>query len=165
MKDAVTLNRIKLLHPMVRAEAESIYNEITEALTGNAQCRFSYTLRTFKEQTALYNIGRSIPGKKVTNAPAGKSFHNYGLAVDIVLIIDGKTASWDTLKDFDADHVSDWMEIVKIFKNHGWEWGGDFKSFKDYPHFQKTYGYTIDKLYRLYTAKQFIPGSDYIKIE
>ena len=34
------------------------------------------------------------------------------------------------------------MEVVNYFKSIGWEWGGDWKSFKDYPHLEKTFGYT-----------------------
>jgi len=28
-------------------------------------------------------------------------------------------------------------EIVKIFKKRGWKWGGDYKTLKDYQHFEK----------------------------
>jgi hypothetical protein len=28
-------------------------------------------------------------------------------------------------------------KIVKAFKERGWTWGGDWKSLKDYQHFQK----------------------------
>ena len=76
-------------------------------------------------------------GNKVTNAKAGQSIHNYGFAVDICLIIDGKTASWDTTKDWDNDRIADWYECVKIFAKYGWEWGGNWKTFKDLPHFDK----------------------------
>lgn len=145
MKDQKTLERINLAHPKLRNELTDIYDEICEALTGRAMCRFAYTLRTFQEQEALYAQGRTKPGKIVTNAKGGKSYHNYGQAVDIVLIIDGKTASWDISGDYDKDSRSDWMEVVTIFKQHGWEWGGDW-GFKDYPHFQKTYGKSVNEL-------------------
>jgi peptidoglycan LD-endopeptidase CwlK len=135
--DKVTKQRIDVLHPSVRKEVEQIIAECDKALTGRAKVRISQGLRTFAEQDALYAIGRSLKGRKVTNAKAGQSIHNYGLAVDIVLIIDGKDASWDTVKDWDSDRVADWMEIVKIFKAHGWNWGGDWKTFKDLPHFEK----------------------------
>lgn len=87
-------------------------------------------------------MGRTKPGRKVTNAKAGQSIHNYGLSLDIVLIIDGKTASWDVKKDWDNDRQSDWMEVVSIFKKYGWSWGGDWRTFKDMPHFEKTFGNT-----------------------
>ena len=146
MKDLVTLERIKLLHPKLRQEANDIYYEICEALNGRAVCRFTYTLRTFAEQDALY---KKVP--KVTNAKGGMSYHNYGLAIDIVLIIDGKTASWDVKGDYDKDRISDWMEVVEIFKQYGWEWGGNWK-FYDAPHFQKTLGYSVRQLLALHQA-------------
>ena len=149
MKDQITLDRIKLLHPKVRDEAFEIYDEISQALSGSAMCRFSYTLRTFAEQDAIYAQGRTKPGKIVTNAKKGLSYHNYGLAVDIVLIINGKTASWDVKGDFDGDGKADWQEIVTIFKQFGWEAGIDWK-FRDAPHFQKTLGYSVRQLLALH---------------
>jgi hypothetical protein len=57
---------------------------------------------------------------------------------DIVLIIDGKVASWDVKKDWDNDKVSDWDECVKVFAKFGWSWGGNWNGgFKDMPHFDK----------------------------
>lgn len=135
--DKVTQERIAKLHPSVRTEVAKIVNECNDNLTGRAQVRISQGLRTFEEQDALYAQGRTKAGKKVTNAKGGQSIHNYGLAVDIVLIIDGKTASWDTAKDWDNDKVADWYECVKIFAKYGWDWGGNWKTFKDLPHFEK----------------------------
>ena len=149
--DKITLDRIELLHPKLRDEAKAIYTEICQALTGKAMCRFAYTLRTFAEQDALY-----LQKPKVTNAKGGQSYHNYGLAIDIVLLIDKdnngsyETASWDTKNDFDGDQKSDWQEIVSIFKRYGWEWGGSWATFPDMPHFQKTFGYSIVQLQELH---------------
>ena len=160
--DSVTLNRIEQLLPSLRDEAGIIYKEICEALKGKAICRFAFTLRSFKLQDELYAQGRTKPGKIVTNAKGGQSYHNYGLAIDIVLLVDKngdgtfETASWQTNVDFDGDGVSDWMEVVKIFKMYGWEWGGDWK-FTDMPHFQKTFGKSIKQLQL--SKKQ--PGTDY----
>lgn len=150
MKDQITLERIKLLHPKLREEVMEIYDEISNVLMGKSMCRFSYTLRTFAEQDALYAQGRSKPGAIVTNSRRGLSYHNYGMAVDIVLLINGK-ASWDTVKDFDGDGKADWQEVVTIFKQFGWEWGGDWK-FRDAPHFQKTLGYSVRQLLTLHQA-------------
>lgn len=148
MTDKITLQRIDLLHPELRGEAKELYAEICESLTGRAICRFSHTLRTKKEQDDLFAIGRTKPGKIVTNAKGGQSYHNYGLAIDIVLLVDRdkngsfESASWETNVDFDGDGKADWQEVVNIFKRYGWEWGGDWK-FSDKPHFQKTFGKSI----------------------
>jgi len=157
MKDEKTLERIQLLHPKLRDEALTMYDEIVSSLTGTAACRFAYTLRTFAEQDALFAQGRTKPGAIVTKAKGGQSYHNYGLAIDIVLLVDKdkngtfETASWDLKTDFDSDGKSDWQEIVAIFKRYGYEWGGDWK-FVDAPHFQKTLGKSIAELQSLHKA-------------
>lgn len=153
--DAITVSRIELMHPKVREEVRRMYEAICLALTGRAVCRFAHTLRTFEEQDALFAQGRSRPGKKVTNARGGASYHNYGLAFDICLIVDGKTASWDMKSDFDQDRKSDWMEVVDIAKSYGWEWGGDWARFPDAPHFQKTFGFTTKQLRELRAGKTY----------
>lgn len=168
MTDKITLDRIKLLHPKLRDEALEMYEEMCAALTGRAMLRFAYTIRTFAEQSALYAKGRTTAGRKVTNADAGLSFHNYGLAFDIVLLVDKDgngtydSASWETNIDFDGDGISDWMEVVNIAKQYGWEWGGDWK-FLDKPHFQKTFGYSVRQLLKLYTDKK-VDEHNYVKI-
>lgn len=163
--DEITLKRIELLHPDVREEARNIYGEICEALTGRAICRFTYTLRDFKEQAQLYASSRTIPGPWKTNARPGQSFHNYGLAIDICLIVDGKQAIWDMTKDFDGDKVADWMECVKIFKKYGWSWGGDWVKSKDGPHFEKTFGLRWQDMKKLYDAGKFVEKSPYIVLK
>lgn len=158
--DKLTLSRIKLLHPLVREEALELYTSANNKLLGtNVRLRFAYTLRTIAEQDALYAQGRTrlhdAAGKKltkVTNAKGGESVHNYGLAFDIVLLIDKnsdgifETASWDTVSDSDNDGRADWAEIVNHFKCNGWTWGGDWRKFPDYPHFEKTFGHNWKSL-------------------
>jgi peptidoglycan L-alanyl-D-glutamate endopeptidase CwlK len=176
--DQVTLQRIQLLHPKVRAEVDNIYrNQIVPALAGRAICRFAYTLRTFAEQNALFAQGRTrlfdANGRRlgvVTKAKGGQSIHNYGLALDIVLIKDTNgdgrvdTASWETNVDFDRDGKADWIEVVNILKANGWEWGGDWRSFKDKPHFEKRFGYTWKQLLDKYNTRDFIHGTEYVNI-
>jgi peptidoglycan L-alanyl-D-glutamate endopeptidase CwlK len=154
--DQVTLDRIELLHPLLRDEAKEIYKEICERLTGNVICRFSHTLRTFKEQDELYAQGRTKPGKVVTDARGGQSYHNYGLAIDIVFLIDKdgngscESPSWDIDKDVDRDGVSEWKEVDFVFNLYGWN--GLYKpngQRYDFPHFQKTLGLTIQNLKKL----------------
>lgn len=130
--DKTTEDRIAKLHPSVREEVTNIINECNSNLSGRSQVRISQGLRTFAEQDALY---KQRP--KVTNAKGGQSIHNFGFACDIVLIIDGKTASWDTHKDWDNDGIADWDECVKVFAKYSWSWGGNWATFKDMPHFDK----------------------------
>lgn len=135
--DQTTKKHINQLHPSLRDEIVKIIQECDAVLTGKAKIRITQGLRTFAEQDALYSLGRTKPGKITTNAKGGQSVHNYGFAVDICLIIDGKIASWDTAKDWDNDRIADWHECVKVFAKYGWDWGGNWKTFKDFPHFDK----------------------------
>lgn len=163
--DKVTVDRIKLIHPKLQDELSSIYAEICEALEGRAECRFTHTLRTVAEQNELYAQGRTKPGPIVTRARGLDSWHNYGMAVDIVLLVGGK-AVWDIKTDYDKDGRSDWMEVVDIFKRYGWEWGGDWK-FVDNPHFQKTMGNSIQLLKEFWrTGRVFNAdnGQKYVRI-
>jgi len=161
--DGITLDRIKLLHPKLRDEVSDMYQEMCAAISPSIMLRFAYTTRTFAEQDALY---AKVP--RVTKAKGGQSYHNYGLAFDIVFLIDkdgnGSTesASWDVKTDFDKDGESDWIEVVTIAKRYGFEWGGDWK-FVDNPHFQKTFGYSVNQLLKLYTDKK-VDEHNYVKI-
>jgi len=150
--DAISLNRIALLHPKLREEAKRLYIEASKALKGRASIRIVQGYRTFAEQAALYAQGRTKPGAKVTNANAGSSFHNYGLAIDFCLLIDGITVSWDIAKDFDGDGAADWREVVKVFEDAGWKWGGKFSTIRDYPHLEKAFGKTWRQLLELRNA-------------
>lgn len=171
MIDTPTINRINALHPKIRSEVKEIVSYInTHILTGKAKVRIAQGTRTWAEQAALYAQGRTKPGKIVTNAKAGESIHNYGLAIDIVLMVDTdgngtfETASWDTVKDWDGDKKSDWIEVVNYFKSKNWVWGGDWKSFKDMPHFEKTFGKSLRDLQTLHTNKKWVSGTTFIQL-
>lgn len=153
--DKITLDRIELLHPQLRDEAREIYKEICARLTGNVICRFAFTLRTIKEQDDLYAQGRTKPGNIVTFARGGQSYHNYGLAIDIVFLIDKdkngtyEEPSWSIDKDWDGDGVPEWQEVDHVFSMYGWK--GLYKNGKrwDFPHFQKDFGLTISQIQKL----------------
>ena len=113
-------------------------------------------LRTFECQDELYALGRTKPGKIVTNARGGDSLHNYGLACDFVL--DGMPEkpgvqwSWDTKADFKANGRGDWMQMGEIAESCSLEWGGRWKRMPDLPHIQNTYGLTLNELKEIYRA-------------
>jgi peptidoglycan L-alanyl-D-glutamate endopeptidase CwlK len=142
--DNITIERIALMHPNLRVQLEADYKECCLLLPPNKLLRFAQTLRTFKEQSDLYAIGRTVKGRKVTNAKAGKSYHNYGLAFDIVILIDKNNDGIFEEASYDVD--TDWMKVIDFFKRKGWKWGGNFKSFKDYPHLEMSYGFTTTAL-------------------
>lgn len=94
--------------------------------------------RSYAEQDKLYAQGRTVKGSKVTNARGGYSNHNFGVAVDFGLFKNGKYLEADT-------------EYVNLVKTcgipEGCEWGGNWKSIFDAPHFQLAkYGSSTSKL-------------------
>lgn len=144
-----------------------LISKVESKLPG-AAIRIVQGLRTFEEQNKLYAQGRTLPGSRVTNSKGGQSYHNYGLAIDFALLYDKdkngtfESLSWDTLKDFDKDGEADWMEVVDIFEETGYTWGGRFSSIKDNPHFEKNFGFNWRVLLEKYNRKDFIPVTNYV---
>ncbi|WP_440960530.1 M15 family metallopeptidase [Paenibacillus nitricinens] len=149
---SLTLDQVKAKSAARISELQPVVKAATIALIERCYVRgvnivITQGLRTIAEQNALYAQGRTKPGKIVTNAKGGTSYHNYGLAIDFALLLpDGKQVSWDFNRDGDGDKVADWTEVVQEAKALGFKWGGDFVSIKDAPHFQMTFGLTISQL-------------------
>lgn len=87
------------------------------------------TYRSKDEQRALYAKGRTLPGQKVTNARAGQSLHNFGLALDFVPLVHGKPA-WNDAELFET------LARIAQMADPRVHWGGDWKRFKDRPHLE-----------------------------
>jgi peptidoglycan LD-endopeptidase CwlK len=163
MRDAVSIPRVKRLHPKVVNEVFETIGQIEASWPLTVAIRIVQGLRTIKEQNDLYAQGRTKPGKKVTNAKGGSSFHNYGLALDFALLFDKDgNGSYETLS-WDERHPH-WQEVVKAFEAKGWFWGGKFSTIHDAPHLQKTFGLSWQKCLVKYNDKDFIPGTEYINL-
>ena len=89
------------------------------------------TFRDNAEQQALYDQGRTKPGKIVTNAKPGQSKHNVGKAYDVVPLRDGKPIWGTTGPDGKL-----WERVGNIGRSLGLVWAGDWKTFKEFPHFE-----------------------------
>ena len=96
-------------------------------------------LRSMEEQAALYAIGRSKPGKIVTKARPGESYHNYGRAFDWVPMkaapkVDLFQADWD---DETAFKLGERVGITFGLKAITWETGhlqsSIYESWRDIP--------------------------------
>lgn len=87
------------------------------------------TLRSNEEQDSLYAQGRTKPGHIVTNAKAGQSAHQYGLAIDIVPMVDGKP-------DWNGTHPI-WDTIGELGEAAGLTWlGAPDSKFPEKPHLE-----------------------------
>ena len=83
-------------------------------------------LRTYEEQNELFAQGRTKPGSIVTNARGGFSNHNFGIAFDIG-VFEGANYLGESPK---------YKAVGALGMDLGLEWGGNWKTFVDEPHFQ-----------------------------
>ena len=137
-----SLDKMEKVHPKLI--------EVMKAAIENSPYDFRITdgARTTEEQFALYQIGRSKPGRIVTNCDGkrAKSNHQikadgYGHAVDIFpcgVIENGVYRKFTSEEGYDekklkliANHI---LEVAKS-KNVNVEWGGNWKM-HDTPHFE-----------------------------
>lgn len=124
-----------LLFPVFRDRVSVL---VTRARQEGLMVHHFETYRTIQRQASLYAQGRTAPGKIVTHARPGESWHHYGLADDLV---------------FDGDPSTERVE---------WSWNGNWKRLHELaaacgletlkfeaPHVQLTGGLTIAEAERL----------------
>ena len=150
------------LHPIVAARASNVLYRCEQA---GIACGLFSGLREFYEQHDLFKNGRTLingiwvitdRSKIVTYSDAGGSFHEYGLAIDLVQkkhinakIID---FTWDSFVDNNKDLINDWDQVGKIAEDEGFFWGKRFKNIVDLPHFQYTCGLDIKQVQFIYST-------------
>lgn len=133
------------LHPIVSEKAGELVRIAAEK---GITIQFVEDFRSIEAQNQLYAKGRTDPGNIVTYAQGGESYHNYGLAIDYALKSRSGSLIWDRSHDMNGNGKGDWAEVASIAKSLGFEWGGDWENFKDYPHLQMTFGLSIEDLQR-----------------
>lgn len=151
MKDKISIQRVRLLHPDIREDVTNFVTDAENAL--DVTLRITQGLRTIEEQNALYAQGRTTPGRKVTNAKGGQSYHNWGLAIDLAELKDGKI-NW----------AFKYEQLLPFAEKYGFAWGGHFKSLVDKPHFEKTFGNHWRQLLAKYDQKKFIQYTKYVTV-
>ena len=138
---------ISQLYPVLQTKIKELQSKCDKV---GLKIGISECLRTVAEQDALYAKGRTTAGKIVTNAKGStySSMHQWGVAFDFYRN-DGKGAYEDSDGFF--------TKVGKIGQSIGLEWGGNWKSIKDKPHFQlPDWGSTTAKLKQQYgTPERF----------
>lgn len=114
---------ISTLHPSVRPYARALVQRAAER---GIQIKVISGTRSYAEQNELYEQGRTKSGNVVTNARGGYSNHNFGIAFDIGV--------------FDGTRYLPESPLYKVVgsigTSLGLEWGGNWVSLVDEPHFQ-----------------------------
>jgi peptidoglycan L-alanyl-D-glutamate endopeptidase CwlK len=114
---------IATLLPEVQPMARAL---VQKAALNGIRIKIISGLRTYAEQDELYAQGRTKPGPKVTNARGGYSNHNFGIAFDVG-VFEGQKYLPDSVK---------YKVVGALGTDLGLEWGGNWKSIVDQPHFE-----------------------------
>jgi len=122
---------ISTLLPEVRPIARAL---VQKAALGGIRIKIISGFRTYAEQDALYAQGRTAAGDVVTNAKAGYSNHNFGIAFDVG-VFEGNTYLGESPK---------YKAVGVIGMDLGLEWGGNWKTLVDQPHFQLRPAWAMD---------------------
>lgn len=131
MRDCRDINE---LHPVLKDLALKLVERCRQE---GINIKIGETYRSVERQEYLYAQGRTRAGNIVTYArgTSMSSYHQWRLAFDVFQNIRGDEYNLTVLK-----------KVGKIGKELGLEWGGDWTSFRDYPHFQYTFGLSISDL-------------------
>ena len=114
---------IATLLPHVRPYARALY---FKARDNGIAINITSGTRTYAEQDALYAQGRTADGDIVTNARGGYSNHNFGIAFDIGVFSGNRYLPESPL----------YKAVGALGMELGLEWGGNWTSIVDQPHFQ-----------------------------
>ena len=129
--DARSEKNIGSVLPEVQPIARTL---VQKAALNRIRIKVISGLRTFEEQDALFAKGRTKPGPKVTNARGGHSNHNFGIAFDIG-VFEGSTYLPESDK---------YKAVGALGTDLGLEWGGNWRSIVDQPHFQLRPDWALD---------------------
>ena len=117
------ISDLESLHPYFR---DKVLELISICKSKGIQVAIVETYRTHAKQTEYKTMGR-----KYTRTKAGQSKHQYGLAIDIVPMIDS-IPQWRNIKL--------WKKIGPIGERLGLRWGGRWHKLFDPGHFEWTGG-------------------------
>ena len=127
----INSRKLSDLLPIVETKAQAF---ITRCGHAGIDALITSTYRDNESQHELWRQGRETPGRIVTNADAGQSFHNYRVAFDFVPLVNGKP-TWNDEKLFE--------KCGEIAESLGLEWAGRWERFKELAHVQFTNKLTL----------------------
>lgn len=122
-----TIERLKFINPTL---AYHVGRLITQLESEGFIVEVVQGFRSYTEQQALYDQGRTKPGNIVTKCRPGNSWHNFGLAVDLAPFVKG-------IPDWNLSHPV-WKRMHEVALSMNFTCGSDFRTFPDNPHFQMT---------------------------
>lgn len=139
----------RLLHGVL-PRAQELVRQLLDVLRGaGLDARVISGTRSYAEQDALYRQGRyGNKGPIVTKARGGSSNHNFGIAVDIGIFDQGRYLSGATRAEIALyDRAGELSASIE-----GLEWGGNWVSIVDRPHYQVATGLPLAEIRRRFEA-------------
>ncbi len=136
---------IRTLHPKAQEAARNFLKRLQSA---GIEARIISGTRSYAEQDALYRQGRFRDKRpRVTNAKGGQSNHNFGIAWDIGIFRGGAY----------LPESPDYERAAQVGVNDQLEWGGNWASIKDRPHYQLKTTLPLNEVRRRFEAgEQFV---------
>lgn len=138
MMDSISEQRLCLVHPLLAQKIRTVADQL---LHSGIVIRVIQGFRSFQMQDDLFAQGRTTPGRIVTEARGGDSYHNYGLAVDCCPGVTGWpywTPDWVSVDKHTHKITPSWQKMIDAGKAQGLVSGSQFIDFPDFPHFQMT---------------------------
>lgn len=111
----------RLVHPAMRVFDKCHKNKIPIYIV--------WGKRTYEQQDLMYRHGRSIPSPILTTNRAGRSAHNYGLALDFCMTFGNELMSWEEVYPRWYWRQK-WLKAVKYFEEEGWTAGWRWPNFE-----------------------------------
>ena len=136
-------------HPRTEASLRTLHPKAQELLritlnairNGGINARYISGTRTYAEQNRLFAQGRfGNPGPVVTNARGGQSNHNFGIACDIGIFAANGAYLPESPLYSRAGQIATAANIQHL------EWGGNWTTFVDRPHYQYRTGLAISQV-------------------
>lgn len=128
-----------------------VENFINEAHRQKMKVGIFEGLRTYERQQELYLRGRNLDGtikdrtQIVTNAKPGLSYHNYGLAIDLVFDANEVKPGWQ----WSWSDKYPWKDLAVLGRSLGLESAYFWTRFPECPHFQLSYGFKVRELLKV----------------
>jgi peptidoglycan L-alanyl-D-glutamate endopeptidase CwlK len=124
--------RLERVNPKLANAVRMLSNQLVLL---NIEIRVVQGLRSWAEQQALYDQGRTTQGAIVTKCVPGMSWHNFGLAVDVAPDLNAPGKPY--VPDWNPNHLT-WKTMEANARSLGFVCGADFRTFPDNPHLQIT---------------------------
>ena len=144
--DSRSENNIRTVLPVTQRAARSFLTRARKF--AGFEVRIISGSRTYAEQDQLFRKGRfGNPPPIVTKARGGQSNHNFGIAWDVGIFENGKYLPGDNKRE-----TKIYQQLASAVLTNDLEWGGNWTSIVDMPHYQLRLDLTLAQLKQRFEA-------------